>query len=1035
MFVHRLKLQAPLPQPTWIERPMAARNLGVDGGVYAIVAGPGYGKTVLAAQRFAAWSGPKLWYTLDLADADLAVFAAHFDVLLRSISPGVAVLGEAWRLGSAREVGGIFAESLAALAAPSLLVFDDIHVLEESRSLAVLTELIERASGSTSILCGRSMPIPLHALAAGGRLTRITAADLAFDEEESRAYLERTVPPATDRHALERLVRRAEGWPAGLALAASTSVVTFRAAATNTPADDDETRRLLFEYLAAEVLRGLSPRERSFLLETSILDSLDVELCDAVTRAGDANTLLRSFTMRGLFITRRSDDAFSVHQLFREFLRDELDRTYAPADVAALHARAAAVLTKREDHVGSIAHLLHADDRESAVGALEAAAFSMLANGLLARVGAFLDRIDGARIEASPTLLTARGRLQQLRGQWDASLGSLERAMQGARKLRQFDVLAEAVRVSGPILASRGEFGKLDELLAQTLALQLSEAARTSLRMTQGAIFLEMARDDEALALFAEILPSIVLRGDVALQGVILHNTAVAHVRRGEPYASLPVFERALGVKRSAGQRVSALMTLSNQIYVTRLLGDLDGAERLVRTLLEDARDVGNGTMLAHGYENAGSILVLRGDGTGALTAFTEAQRACDPSDVLLMPEILHGRAQALLLTGDAGGADEACAKAIATMRAAKRDQSLAPVVVTRANVAFARDEYSRAIGLVREALLLAGRGADDVMCASVNLDAAALLVRMMPKLNDADHAEADGLAAKAAGTAVGLLHQRDYRFLLRTKAEAFAALAEPMQRWKIGRGLIPEAAEIGAGLRIEMLGGLRVTAGATVLPPGAWKRRKARDLFAYLVTMRGRLVPRARLIDLFWPEMEGDAAHDTLRVTVSAIRRAVGDVVKCENNAYRFAAPAGTVVDTEIFDGAVEAARAAQAEGAKDRARREFSAAVEVYRGDFMDGFEDGGWQWRDRERLRAAFIEALRWLAHDSEGDAAARRSAIDRLLETTPFDIDAIKLRLDQMAASQQLSEVRRTYEEWKTRYRAAVGPDPPEVWTSR
>ena len=86
-------------------------------------------------------------------------------------------------------------------------------------------------------------------------------------------------------------------------------------------------------------------------------------------------------------------------------------------------------------------------------------------------------------------------------------------------------------------------------------------------------------------------------------------------------------------------------------------------------------------------------------------------------------------------------------------------------------------------------------------------------------------------------------------------------------------------------------------------------------------------------------------------------------------------------------------------------------------------------------RERLRAAFIEALRWLAHDSEGDAAARRSAIDRLLETTPFDIDAIKLRLDQMAASQQLSEVRRTYEEWKTRYRAAVGPDPPEVWTSR
>jgi ATP/maltotriose-dependent transcriptional regulator MalT/DNA-binding SARP family transcriptional activator len=1038
MFVHRLKLQAPLPLPTWIERPMAARNLGVDGGVYSIVAGPGYGKTVLAAQRFDAWSGPKLWYSLDLADADLAVFAAHFDVLLRSISPGVAVVGEAWRLGSAKEVGGIFAESLATLDVPSLLVFDDVHVLEQSRSLAVLGELIERASagGSTSILCGRSMPIPLHALAAGGRLTRITAADLAFDEEESRAYLERTVPPSSDRVALERLVQRAEGWPAGLALVASTSVVTFRAAAATPSDDDDETRRLLFEYLASEVLRGLNSRERSFLLETSILDSLDVELCDAVTQADDASALLRSFTRRGLFITRRSDDAYGAHQLFREFLRDELDRAYARADIAALHSRAAAVLSRRDDHVDSIAHLLQADDRESAVGALEAAAFSMLANGLLSRVGAFLDRIEVARIEASPTLLTARGRLQQLRGQWDSALGSLERAMHGAREQRQWDVLAEAVRVSGPILASRGEFEKLDELLVQTLELPLSEGARTSLRMTQGAVFLEMARDDDALALFGEILPSTVLRGDVALQGVILHNTAVAHVRRGDPYASLPVFERALGVKRSAGQRVSALMTLSNQIFVTRLLGDLDGAERLVHTLLEDARDVGNGTMLAHGYENAGSILVLRGDGAGALTAFSEAQSACDPSDVLLMPEILHGRAQALLLASDAREADEACAKAIATMRAAKRSQSIAPVLVTRAAAAFARDEYSRAAGLVREALELADEGADAVMCASVNLDAAALLVRMMPKVSEAERSELDRLAAKASGTAVGLLHQRDYRFLLRTKSEAFAMLREPMRRWKIGRGLMPEvASENVPGLRIDMLGGLRVTVGATVLAPDVWKRRKARDVFAYLVTARGRLVPRARLVDLFWPDMEADAAHDTLRVTVSAIRRAVGDVVKCENNAYRFAAPTATVVDTEVFEAAIDAARTARVEGAADRARREFSAAIEVYRGDFMDGFEDGSWQWRERERLRAAFLEALRWLAHDAEGDAAGRRAAIDRLLETTPFDVDAIKLRLELMAASQQLSEVRRAHEEWKTRYRAAVGPDPPEVWTSR
>jgi DNA-binding SARP family transcriptional activator len=317
-----------------------------------------------------------------------------------------------------------------------------------------------------------------------------------------------------------------------------------------------------------------------------------------------------------------------------------------------------------------------------------------------------------------------------------------------------------------------------------------------------------------------------------------------------------------------------------------------------------------------------------------------------------------------------------------------------------------------------------------------VNLDAAALLVRIVPALTEEERPDVDTLAALAAGTAIGLLHQRDYRFLLRTKAAAFAVLRKPMQRWKIGRGLLPDVArENAAALRVELLGGLRVTIDGSVLPQEAWKRRKARDLFAYLVTMRGRPVPRARLVDLFWPEMEADAAHDSLRVTVSAIRRAVGDVVKSENAAYRFAAPAGTLVDTETFDAWIDTARTAKAEGAIEQARRAYAGAIEIYRGDFMDGFEDGNWQWRDRERLRAAFLEALRWLAHDADGETLARSSAIDRLLETTPFDIDAIRLRLELMAASHQLSEARRTYEDWKARYRAAVGPDPPEVWTAR
>ena len=1039
MFVHRLKLRPPQLLPTWIERPNVERRLTSETSVLSIVAGPGYGKTVLAAQMYAAWAGPKLWYSLDTDDADIAVFAAHVETMVRSLEQTHAPLGDSWRLGSPKEVGSVFAELLSEIKPAPLLVFDDVHVLEGSRAQAALGELVERATrvGATFVLCGRSMPVPLHAIAARARLATAGATDLAFDAGESRAYLAGSVGTACDASMLDRLARRAEGWPAGLALVASTAFVR---GAGNAPeparAADEDARRLLFDYLAAEVLDGLDEPDRRFLRETSILDVLEAGICDAVTGGIDATERLVSLSRRGLFITRRADDAFTAHQLFREFLRHDLARSWPRAEVAALHRRAAAALAECGDQLGAIGHLLDAGDEPAAIASLERTVFSMLASGLLARVDAFLQRLGRERIDASPTLLVAMGRLELLRGDADCALSSLERAIRSARDRGEHDVLAEGVRAFVTILASRGEFARMLELLERTLALgdRLSEQSRTSLQLVRGAVFLETDRFDDALAVFDEIMPSVVARGDLALQGMVLHNTSVAHVRRGDPYAGLAMQERALKVKRSAGQRVSSLLTLGNLIFVTRILGDLDEAERLSQRLLVDALDIGNANLISYAYGNEGEIKLMRGDVPGALVAFKAAQRAGDPGDVLSMPDVLHGFGQALLALGQVAEADEACAKAIAVMRATGRKQNVATVLLTRAECAVASDEIARAVTLATEALDLAGAGADAVITASASLDAAALLMRVRVRLPAKEARSVERVACNAATMAIALIHQRDYRFLLRTKAAVFERLRDDLRRWRIGAGLMPDSVRSSHGLRVEFLGGLRVFVGGEALAADAWKRRKAREIFAYLVSLRGRGVARARLVDLYWPETDADAAHDNLRVTISAIRKAVGDVVKFEANGYRFVAPAHTTVDTELFDEAIESARGALARVAPDRARDAYRKAAELYRGEFLDGMEDGGWQWRERERLRAAALETLRWLSLDDAGDATFRRLVLDRLLEVAPFDIDAVRLRLDLMIAERRAGDARRDYADWRARYRSSVGVEAPAIWTS-
>lgn len=1097
MFVQRLKLRPPQLSTTWIERPALLGRFDSSGGVLSIVAGPGYGKTVLAAQVHATWSGPKGWYTLAAGDADLAVFTAHLETMIRTLGAEPPFAGESWRTGSPREVGSIFAEMLAAVGGRPLVVFDDVHVLALSRSLGVVGEFIERATrgGAVFVVTGRAMPLALHGFAAASRLVSVAARDLALDAVQARTYLARTTA-LRDPQALDELAQRAEGWPAGLALVATAAAAPVSLAmdaetpqthpsgsrgshdgdarathgdGTRGPRDrdvratsgeerrldgdearatsddearathddaarrahDDEARRLLFEYLAAEVLDGLAPAERLFLLETSILDTLDVETCDRVTQRGDAAAILSALASRGLFVTRRTSDAYIVHQLFAEFLCHMLLRTRDDADVAALRRRAAAALDERGDRPAAIAQLLDAGDIDAAVEALETTAFAMLAGGLLSRVETLLGRIGRTRIEDSPTLLVACGRLDQLRGDWDAALASLERAIRDARERDRPDVLAEAVRVCAPILASRGEFARLLSLLESTLALgALSEAGRTALSMTLGAVLLENDRFDAALEVFARIMPSVVARGDLALQGMVLHNTAVAHVRRGDPYAALPVYERALRVKRSAGQRVSALLTLGNRIHLLRLLGDYDQAETQTRELLSDAENVGDAHLVAHAYENEGALKLLRADLAGAQNAFRKAQQACDPADALVLPDILHGSARAALALGDVAAADDGCVKALALLKTVNRRQPQAPLLLTRVECALAAGESSRALIVAQEALA-AAEGPDALLCASVNLDVAVALVGAASQLRDAQAAEAERLALRAATTAVALLHQRDYRFLLRTKP-AFAILREHFRRWGIGAGLVPEAPAAAPSLQIEMLGGLRIFVAGRPLAAESWKRRKARDIFAYLVSLRGTPVPRSRLIDLFWPETEADAAHDNLRVTISAIRKAVGDVVKFQGNAYRFVAPPNAVFDVEPFETHVEAARQALSRGDGDVARAAYAAAVELYRGEFLDGIEDGGWQWRERERLHAAALEALRWLAADAGTQPAFRREILDRLLEIAPFEIEAVRRRLDVMAGELRVAEARREYEAWKARYRAAVGAEPPEVW---
>ncbi len=60
------------------------------------------------------------------------------------------------------------------------------------------------------------------------------------------------------------------------------------------------------------------------------------------------------------------------------------------------------------------------------------------------------------------------------------------------------------------------------------------------------------------------------------------------------------------------------------------------------------------------------------------------------------------------------------------------------------------------------------------------------------------------------------------------------------------------------------------------MLPPGAWRRRRDRLLFCYLLIAPGP-VPREELLEALWPALPRPSARASLNVAWSNLKRTLG--------------------------------------------------------------------------------------------------------------------------------------------------------------
>ena len=888
--------------------------------------GAGFGKTILLSQALEANredpAGIDVWLSCrasdegerSLASALRAVFGLEDDgrdvveavadaIWRRSPNDVALVLDDAHRLGAGTP-GARLLESL-------------FHVLPENGHLVLATR--------------GSLPFAITRWIAAGEVTTLDDETLAFDEEErSRFLADRGLDGDSGLG----------GWPAGLELAAAVGASGVG------------------DYLWEEVLSAIDPARLRALARLVDLDWVDDARVAGV--AGSAMTAEQLFDGMPLVSTGERGER-RLHALWQPTLRT-IDAEWDPASVDA----AVEWLSSQGFHRESL-ELAQRVGSESQVDAV-VSRFAGVSRWLRAST-ADLEAIVRSRSEA--TRARAVGRFVEgvfrIHVDPEGAFPLIVQAREDFRAGGEIDLEVSALNA----MAMLGFFAGSGVLLRQVAALVLEldypsreELARSSLAtaaLLEGRAAEALPRLDAARDSVAELRP-------------IMHSTLlIAALDAGEP-------ERALRISVDEDEQLPHVIRASiraSRLEARGLLGRLDeGAlQRLSGEVAnEDAGHLHNSIVLrstvaffsaAAGLESVARELMAgvaldSHDGLGPRAALAVAAGQ-------MMVAVSEGR-------GEEGRALFADASAEAPEEARYNRHSLRALPQFYVLAPDARDEidalsvgscYARGLEAARALVALRERGdagpATALDWGRVEQFRSFLVPDLVLELSlaaaTAGERSAEDVARDVAGRRRSALSELTNRLGTRSEDQPRVALAR--------RILGETPRRPSERLSIGLLGPLEVRRDGVIVQHPALARQRVRALLQRLA-WKGR-ASRDELADALWPELDGPAASNNLRVNLNHLINALEPAresnappyfVRSESGSIRLESGSWLVVDSEEFQKGLDEAERLDRAGRTAAALAELESALPLYRGDFLSDAPDASWGEMERVRLRARFI-----------------------------------------------------------------------------
>ncbi|MBI9107395.1 MAG: hypothetical protein JEZ04_11685 [Spirochaetales bacterium] len=202
--------------------------------------------------------------------------------------------------------------------------------------------------------------------------------------------------------------------------------------------------------------------------------------------------------------------------------------------------------------------------------------------------------------------------------------------------------------------------------------------------------------------------------------------------------------------------------------------------------------------------------------------------------------------------------------------------------------------------------------------------------------------------------------------------------------------------------------------------------QKRVMDLLKLLIVYRKNGVMKERIYELFWPRYSYKSARDNLNTIIYRLRKLLNDkdeFLSTDVNSIRFKEKS-VVTDVDRFLEYITLGNEAETNGSRETSVRMFTAAIELYKGDFLESDLYYDFIRDEREILKAKFRNVLFKMIQLSFNSAEFREGLewARTLIDADPLCESAYRMLMIASSAVGNRSEIPRLFDKLNKKLQA-------------